>query len=483
MDSTRRDGGLHRAWWTVILFAVIGVVTIAAYMSFAGTLTSRVPVTLSSDRSGLVMETGAKVKMRGVQVGRVSTIHGGSGAVSLQLDIDPDQIAYIPANVEARIRASTAFGGKYVDLVYPNSPSPKSLAAGAVIEATNVSSEINTVFQSLTDVLHRIDPAKLNGVLSALAEGLRGKGPKIGQATADANQVLLAVNPRADTLRRDWRSLRGASDAYSAAAQDILATLDAASTTSDTITSNAKELDELLVGVTGLAHSGTELIGPSHDDLINGINVLEPTTQLLLKYNPEYTCLLVGAKYILDNGGTAAVGGNGRTVVTDTSLLLGDDPYRYPDNLPIIGAKGGPGGKPGCGSLPDVSKNYPKRYLVTNTGWGTGMDMRPNPGIGFPGWANYFPVTRGVPEPPSIRYPGGPAPGPIPYPGAPPYGAPMYAPDGTPLYPGLPPAPPPGAPREPGPPPPGSEPFVVTAPAEVQPTPTPQLPQEAAPSP
>ena len=35
--------------------------------------------------------------------------------------------------------------------------------------------------------------------------------------------------------------------------------------------------------------------------------------------------------------------------------------------------------------------------------------MRPNPGIGFPGLANYFPVTKPDPQPPIIRYPGGPA--------------------------------------------------------------------------
>ena len=52
------------------------------------------------------------------------------------------------------------------------------------------------------------------------------------------------------------------------------------------------------------------------------------------------------------------------------------------------------------------------KYLVTDTGFGTGLDMRPNPGIGFPGCADYFPVTRAIPEPPSIRYPGPPAPGP-----------------------------------------------------------------------
>lgn len=105
----------------------------------------------------------------------------------------------------------------------------------------------------------------------------------------------------------------------------------------------------------------------------------------------------------------------------DSAINLGEDPYRYPDNLPIVAAKGGPGGKPGCGSLPDVSKQFPVRQLITNTGWGTGIDWRPNPGIGHPWWANYFPVTRAAPEPPSVHGAGPPAIGPVPYPGAPAY--------------------------------------------------------------
>ena len=161
-----------------------------------------------------------------------------------------------------------------------------------------------------------------------------------------------------------------------------------------------------------------------------------------MKYSPTYMCLFQGAQWFLEHGGRDALGGNGKSVIMDAALLFGDDSYRYPDNLPKVNATGGPGGKPSCGSLPDVSKNFPVKYLVTDTGFGTGLDIRPNPGIGFPGFANYFPVTKGIPEPPKIRYPGGPAPGPLPpYPGAPPYGAPEYAPDGTPLYP-----PPPGAP-------------------------------------
>jgi phospholipid/cholesterol/gamma-HCH transport system substrate-binding protein len=449
MAQRRRHGEsrIQARWWTLILIVLSSAFVLISSALFAGTFRSYVPVTLMSDRSGLVMESNAKVKLRGVQVGRVAGIDAGTRPVRLKLQIFPDQIKYIPANVEAQIRANTAFGSKYVDLIYPENPSPKRLAAGAVLHSRNVSTEVNTVFENLVRLLKQIDPAKLNAVLNAVAEGVRGQGDTIGQAITDANQLLMAVNPRSETIRQDWRSFKGFNDTYSAAAQDIIAILNAAGTTSTTITTHASALDALLVNAIGLSNAGINLLGPNEDNLVEAVNVLEPTTNLLLKYNPEYTCTLVGAKWWLDNGGYSGTGGNGRTVVLDTGILLGNDPYMYPDNLPIVAAKGGPGGKPGCGSLPDATKNFPVRQLITNTGWGTGVDIRPNPGIGHPFYADYFPVTRAVPEPPSIRpRDNWPAPGPIPYPGAPPYGAPLYGPGGVPLWPGVPPPP--------GPPPP-----------------------------
>ncbi len=482
--SESRSEGMHPAWWTLVLvIATIGTVVLTSAL-FSGSFKSYVPVTVISDRAGLVMDRGGKVKVRGVQVGRVSQITTGNNQVSLKLDIYPGQIKYIPANVRARIRATTLFSAKYVDLVYPSDPSPNRLRAGTVIKVENVGTEVNTMFANLVKVLNQIDPAKLNGVLSALAEGLRGHGAIIGQGITDANQVLLGINPRAETIRADTQAVKGLSETYGAAAQDILRVLDAASVTGGTITNDSPALDSMLTGILGLSRSGINLVGPIKDNLIKAVNLLDPTTSLLMKYNPELTCMLVGAKTALDTGYRDATGGaNGYSLIIDGGPLFGADQYRYPQNLPIVGAKGGPGGKPGCGSLPDVAANWPLRQLITNTGWGAGLDIRPNPGIAFPGYADYLPVTRGIPEPPSIRYPGGPAPGPIPYPGAPPYGAQQYAPDGTPLYPGLPPAPPPGAPREPGPPPPGSEPVVVPAPAQLQPTPAPPPPAEAPPSP
>ncbi|MBB5168315.1 MCE family protein [Mycobacterium sp. AZCC_0083] len=450
--QVRRIGS---GWLALLLVVIVCSLVGFALGVFNQTFTSTVPVTLTADRSGLVMEPYAKVKMRGVQVGRVATVVGGVDSATIQLYIDPDQIKNIPANVNARISATSLFGGKFVDLIYPDDPSPQRLAAGAVLRSENVAVEVNTVFQNLVDLIKQVDPSKLNGVLSALAQGLGGKGDQIGESITDTNEVLQALNSRTDTMKSDFRALADVSDTYSGAAHDIIATVDALTTTSATVTAKSNQLDQLLAGTAGLSRSGVELVGPNKDNLVNTVNLLQPTTSLLMNYNPELTCLLVGADKTGAGLSQMLGGSNGKSLIMDAALLLGDDPYRYPDNLPIVAAKGGPGGKPGCGSLPDVAANWPVRYLVANTGFGTGVDMRPNPGIGFPGYADYLPVTRGVPEPPSIRYPGPPAPGPIPYPGAPPYGAPQYGPDGTPLYPGVAPAPQPeAAPADPAPPPP-----------------------------
>lgn len=435
MFDDRMDMRIKPAWWTAIFLALVVGLVFMTIALFTGAFRDFVPVTLTSERSGLILESGGKVKLRGVQVGRVASVTGTGRNVTVLLNIFPDAAADIPQNVGAQIKATTAFGAKYVDLIYPDNPSPQHIAPGTVLVSRNVSTEVNTVFENLSRFISKLDPMKLNSTLTALADGVRGQGERIGEATVDANQVLLAINPRMDTVAADWRALKGFSDAYGSAAPDLMKILDSASATSTTITDHAAQLDAALLGTIGLAQTGTNVLGRNANDLIHLMGALVPTTDLLHKYDPTFTCALQGANWFMKNGGNVAMGGNGKSVILDAALLPGDDPYKYPDNLPIVAAKGGPGGKPSCGSLPDPSKNFPVRQLVTNTGWGTGLDWRPNPGIGHPWLYNWFPITKGVPESPKAHGDGPPAIGPVPYPGAPPYGAPLYGPDGTTLYP------------------------------------------------
>ena len=170
------------------------------------------------------------------------------------------------------------------------------------------------------------------------------------------------------TVQQDWQLFGQTAQAYSDAAHDILSILDSFSTTSTTIADHASALDPLLLSAVGFSQSGINVIGGNQPNLVRAMNILDPTTALLMKYSPTYTCLFQGAQWFLDHGGRDALGGNGKSVIMDAALLFGDDPYRYPDNLPKVNATGGPGGKPSCGSLPDVSKNFPVKYLVTDTG-------------------------------------------------------------------------------------------------------------------
>lgn len=189
----RRGPGRHRlhdAWWTLILFAVIGVAVLVTAVSFTGSLRSTVPVTLTADRSGLVMDSGAKVMMRGVQVGRVAQIgriEWAQNGASLRLEIDPDQIRYIPANVEAQISATTAFGAKFVDLVMPQNPSraqraPVGPAPGRIAAVVEIP-------------LGALQEAGVFGVV--LEQQARGRRQDVGRAdeivSAAAKQVGASV--------------------------------------------------------------------------------------------------------------------------------------------------------------------------------------------------------------------------------------------------------------------------------------------------
>ncbi|WP_459979968.1 MlaD family protein, partial [Mycobacterium avium] len=147
MKKMQREAGLPPALWTLILFGAITGLVVLTVAAFNRDLRPYARVTLTADRSGLIMEPGAKVKLRGVQVGRVTSIHSGD-PVTLRLELYPEQLQYIPANVTAQITATTAFGGKYVDLQIPESPSPRRLAAGAVVRSRNVTTEVNTAIQN-----------------------------------------------------------------------------------------------------------------------------------------------------------------------------------------------------------------------------------------------------------------------------------------------------------------------------------------------
>ena len=154
------------------------------------------PVTVISQRAGLVMNPDAKVQIRGVQVGKVASIEDlPNGGAALHLAMDPSRLSAIPANALVDIASTTVFGAKYVQFVFPDNPSPESLRAGQVVDAQHVMVEVNTVFEKLTSVLSKIEPAKLNETLGAIASAR--ERPR-REARPDAQPTSIRIWPRSE---------------------------------------------------------------------------------------------------------------------------------------------------------------------------------------------------------------------------------------------------------------------------------------------
>src|SRR4029078_67508 len=90
MDPVRKARHLHPGWWTLVLVVTVVAVVLVCSAMYAGSFKSYDRVTLTSDRAGLVREAGARVKMRGVEVGRVASVTGTAGPASLTLELFPE---------------------------------------------------------------------------------------------------------------------------------------------------------------------------------------------------------------------------------------------------------------------------------------------------------------------------------------------------------------------------------------------------------
>jgi phospholipid/cholesterol/gamma-HCH transport system substrate-binding protein len=349
-----------RALTGLVTVAVIAAIVAVAVGLFQGSFTESMPVTVISPRAGLVMNPNAKVEMRGVQVGKVASIEPRpNGQAVLHLAMYPSDVHLIPANVLVDITSPTVFGAKFVDLVPPAEPSAQSLHAGQVLDSQHVTVEINTVFQRLTSVLDRLDPAKLNETLGALAKAFSGRGEKIGQALSDLDSFLVKLDPSLSALSHDLAVFPAVADAYADAAPNLVKTAANATTISQTIVDEQRNLDALLISAIGLADIGNDVIGTNRKPLTDVLHLLVPTTDLANAYNKALNCGLGGLGVLSHSPPLLEP-----AIYISATLLLGAERYRYPTDLPKVAATGGPQ----CTDLPKVPFNTYAPYVVADTG-------------------------------------------------------------------------------------------------------------------
>jgi virulence factor Mce-like protein len=345
----------------VTVLVLVGLVVFSIGM-FRGDFGQTVPVTVVSDRAGLVMNPEAKVKMRGVQVGQVESIETGhDGKAILHLAMNPGQLKDIPSNVAVDITSSTVFGAKFVELAAPPNPSSTPLAEGAQVTADHVTVETNTVFQQLTSVLKAIDPVKLNQTLAAISGALNGRGEKLGQTITDFDHFLQRINPSLDSINRDLEIAPVALNAYADVAPDLVDVVDSTTKLSNTLIDEEQNLDGFLLSAIGLADTGNDVIGTNRQALTDDLRMLVPTTTVLDQYSDNLRCGVQGLVPFVHSPPPDRPG-----VDVSASFTLGVERYHYPEDLPKVAAKSGSSCKDQM--LPAIPNGKRPPFLVTDVG-------------------------------------------------------------------------------------------------------------------
>lgn len=351
MSGARSRTGLRLKG--LLLVSILVVFVAGAIASYQKVFVSSVDVTVVTGRAGLQLPANGDVRMRGAIIGRVTGIRSGDEGVEIDLALEPDAAELVPADTRARILPTTLFGQKYVELVASRSDGP-SVVDGAVLreDTSSEAVEITRVIDNLEPLLRTVRPEELAETLQTLADGLRGRGERLGATATDLDAYLTELNLDLPVLATDLRLLSVVSRAYGTATPDVLAVLRNATAVGDTILDSSDELAVFQDELTRFAVVTRRFLDANGDGIVELTARTRPVLELLGRYSPQFPCLFEG----LLRAETAA-GQAFRDGVFHADVIIG---RQYPgytaEDVPRFGDLGK---GPHCAGLPDVVAPVP----------------------------------------------------------------------------------------------------------------------------
>jgi phospholipid/cholesterol/gamma-HCH transport system substrate-binding protein len=336
LKGRRRLAGLA----FLLVIALLAGLSVALYDK---SFTPVAMVTLYTGSAGNEMHPGAQVMVRGVQVGEVRQVSANGSGARLELAIQPEALPRLPANVAAEMLPTTLFGERYVDLILPAQPAAATLADGSVIRQDRSADglELNRVLNNLLPMLSAVQPDKLSLTLTAIAQGLSGRGRDLGQTLVTLNAYLRHFNRQLPQLDTDIRLLDGLSKTYTRAAPAILQALSDFGAAGRTIANQHANFAALLANITTASNDLHAFLDANAPNAISLSADSLPTLRLLDRYAPEFPCTLralanfVPAVNKVLGQGTSQPGLHLRLVVVPSPgrYLPGKDSPVYGDDL------------------------------------------------------------------------------------------------------------------------------------------------------
>jgi len=251
------------------------------------------------DAAGQGLLAGSDVKVRGVNIGEVKSIHLEDGAARITLLIHDGE--EVPDGATATIRPKTLFGEKFVDIdpdtAKPNAP---ALEDGQEIEHTQGGFELERVLADTYPLLKAIDPQELYTVIDQLAAGADGLGDEVNRTLVNGSELSKVFADNAANTEQFLHDLALVSDELSGQATTILDIADAANVALPTLNDNEDDLVALLQQTSRLSSDVADLLENNVPFVDASMVQGSRTLQLLYDKRTQVIPLVVGLRQYVE---------------------------------------------------------------------------------------------------------------------------------------------------------------------------------------
>lgn len=227
-------------------------------------------LTASFDRA-VGLYPGSKVRVIGIDVGRVTAVEPEGDGVTVTLDIEEGQ--EIPADATATIVPLSLLGERYIQVgpAYTGGP---TLEPGDEIADTRVPAEFDELLRGLQDVTGAIDPDAASDLVTEMATLLDGQGEEISSLLEEGSGAVEIVADKATEIGDIVGSLAGLSEALRDRTGSVEELLRNYNLLAEVLVANRNDLDATITQLDRAVVALTGLLQRHGQDLPADVEVL-----------------------------------------------------------------------------------------------------------------------------------------------------------------------------------------------------------------
>jgi phospholipid/cholesterol/gamma-HCH transport system substrate-binding protein len=320
--------------------AVLVVAAVAVVLADDGPEPLR--VTADFERAGLNVRTGDEVRVRGLPVGRITSIDIDRENYSATYELAIDPGVAIAADTTARLVPKTLFGDKYVEL-QPAVVGQPELADGAHLDRsrTQAPTELQAVLDRLGPTLQELDPIALSATVASLATAFDDAAPDFRRLMDEVPGLADAIVATQDELASLLSATPGVAGTLTEQAGTLVSAADHFAELAHLVETNQPELAAFLAGTTDLSLQAASLLTAERASIDSVLGQGADVLGILSRYPGAMTALLDGAPRFVNGLAAATSTGAFRAPIANFVVL---NPGSLTDAAGAFGeAQGGTG--------------------------------------------------------------------------------------------------------------------------------------------